>query len=73
MSSSTSRDLSSDDFQSFGDNSDSESLSGSSSYDIDNGKEEIVNCDDSVEPVPTEEAEAEYLEELHCTVALVVF
>ena len=74
MSCSTSRDHSSDEFQRFSDNSDSESLSGSSSHDIGNGKEEIVNYDDSVEPVATEEEAPQYLEELlHCTVALGVF
>ena len=74
MSCSTSRDPSSDEFQSFSDNSDSESLSGSSSHDIGNGKEEIVNYNDSVEPVATEEEAPQYLEELlHCTVALGVF
>ena len=67
MSSSTSRDSSRNEFQSFSDNSDSESLSGSSSHDIDNGKEEIVNYVDSVQPVPIEEDAAEYLvEALHC-------
>ena len=74
MSCSTSRDPSSDEFQRFSDNSDLESLSGSSSHDIGNGKEEIVNYDDSVEPVATEEEAPQYLEELlHCTVALGVF
>ena len=79
MSSSTSRDPSSNKFQSFSDNSDSESLSGSSSHNIGNGKEEIINYNDSVEPVPTEEDAAGYLEKLkltvqcHCTVALRVF
>ena len=80
MSSSTSRDPSSDEFQSFNDNSDSESMSGSSSHDIGNGKEEIVNYDDSVEPVPTEEELRRgsrilggAILALHCTVALGVF
>lgn len=41
-----------DEFQSFSENSDSESSSGSSD------NEEIVNYDDSIEPVPTEEEAA---------------
>lgn len=44
--------FSSDEFQSFSENSDSESSSGSSA------NEEIVNYDDSIEPVPTEEEAA---------------
>ena len=48
----------SDKFQSFSENSDSESSSGSSA------NEEIVNYDDSIEPVPTEEEAAAYLEQL---------
>lgn len=50
--------FSSDEFQSFSENSDSESSSGSSD------NEEIVNYDDSIEPVPTEEEAAAYLEQL---------
>ncbi|XP_068671216.1 uncharacterized protein [Montipora foliosa] len=50
--------FSSDEFQSFSENSDSESSSGSSA------NEEIVNYDDSIEPVPTEEEAAAYLEQL---------
>ena len=46
-------------FQSFSENSDSESSSGSSA------NEEIVNYDDSIEPVPTEEEAAAYLEQLN--------
>ena len=50
--------FSSDEFQSFSENSDSESSSGSYAH------EEIVNYDDSIEPVPTEEEAAAYLEQL---------
>lgn len=60
----TSSSLSDDDFQSCSDNSDSESLYGSSSLDTGDVNEEIGNYDDSVEPVQTEEEAAEYLEQL---------
>ena len=53
--------VSSDDFQSCSDHSDLESLPGSSSDDI---GEEVINYDDSVEPVATEEEAADYLEQL---------
>ena len=45
------------------DNTEIESLSGSSSHDIESG-EAIVSCDDSAEPVATEEEASEYLEQL---------
>ena len=50
--------FSSNEFQSFSENSDLESSSGSSA------NEEIVNYDYSIEPVPTEEEAAAYLEQL---------
>ena len=50
--------LFSDEFQSFSENSDSESSSGSSA------NKEIVNYDDSIEPVPMEKEAAAYLEQL---------
>ena len=50
--------FSSDEFQSFNEKGDSESTSGSSA------NEEIVKYDDSIEPVPTEQEAAVYLEQL---------
>ena len=53
--------MSSDEFHSCSDSSDSETLSEPSSND---GDREILSYDDSVEPVPTEEERADYLEQL---------
>ena len=52
---------SADEIHSWSDNTETESLSGSSSHDIESG-EAIVRFDDSAEPVPTEE-QLEQLEE----------
>lgn len=55
---------SSDEFLTCGDSSDSESISGSSSNEEVQETEEIHSYDDSVEPVPTEEEAAQYMEQL---------
>lgn len=53
--------VSSDEFQSCSDHSDAESSSRSSSNDT---EEQVINYDDSVEPVPTQEEVAHYVEQL---------